>query len=144
MNLIPTTSAAARAKVAKLERAMLLCPQADIATSHLIHAGLYARTIMLPKGVVITGALIKLATVLIVSGDVTVTLGASSTRFTGYHVIAASTGRKSAFFAHADTDMTMLFPTHADNVADAEAEFTDEPGLLLSRRQRSVTLITKE
>ena len=44
-----------------------------------------------------------------------------ATDLCGYHVIPASAGRKQVFVAHADTDLTMLFPSHAATVEDAEA-----------------------
>ena len=122
-------------QVRRLEGAMLELPQVDIPTAHLLHAGLYARTIRIPAGVALTGALIKVATVLIFSGHATVYIGAQAIELHGYHVIPASAGRKQAFVAHADTDLTMLFPSTAQSVADAEADFTDEAHMLLSRSQ---------
>ena len=43
---------------------MLECPQVAIQTTHHFHAGLYSRTIRIPAGVMITGALIKIPTLL--------------------------------------------------------------------------------
>ena len=119
-------------------------PQIDFTTYHLIHAGMYARTIRLKANTVITGALVKPATILIISGDVTMSNGEENTRITGYHVIPASQHRKQAFVAHADTDMTVLFPTMADSVDAAEKEFTDEAEKLASRRCENVINITGE
>lgn len=119
-------------------------PQIPIPTSHLLHAGMYARTITIPKDTVLTGALIKRATILIFNGDATIALGEDSVRMSGYHVIPASAHRKQAFVAHADTHLTMLFPSHARSVAQAEAEFTDEANLLFSRRGENVVNITGE
>jgi len=101
---------------------------------HSLHAGLYARTARIPAGVVVTGAEIKLATVLVLSGDATVYTGDGEIRLTGYHVIEASAGRKSAFLAHADTALTMLFASQARSVDEAEREFTNEFDALASRR----------
>jgi hypothetical protein len=109
-------------------------PQAEIATQHVLHAGLYARTIMIPAGVAITGALVEVATVLIVSGDCTVSRGDSAERLTGYAVLPASAHRKQAFFAHADTYLTMIFATSAKSVGEAEDEFTSEAAKLMSRQ----------
>ena len=133
-------------KVRRLEANLKEMQQVAIRTEHLIHGGMYARTISIPAGAVLTGALIKLATVLIVSGECTVFTGGDTLELRGYHVIPASAGRKQVFLAHADTDLTMLFPSHAQTVADAEAEFTDEAHLLLSRHGagQDLTLITGE
>jgi hypothetical protein len=51
----------------------------------------------------------------------------------GYAVLPASAGRKQAFVAQADTRLTMVFPTSAKTVEQAEREFTDEIYLLGSR-----------
>lgn len=110
-------------------------PQVDIETHHVLHAGMYARTIRIPAGVVLTGALIEVDTVLIIHGDTDVYIGDRSVRLTGYHVLQASQGRKQAFYAHADTHVTMVFPTQASTVEQAENEFTNEADRLLSRRQ---------
>lgn len=135
-NLAPIQSmdAASIAKVYEIESLALAMPQVDIATQHVFHAGMYARTIMIPAGVMLTGALIKIATMLIVQGDAIVYIGDRSIELKGYHVVPASAGRKQAFVAMADTYLTMIFPTDATEIADAEDEFTDEADMLMSRR----------
>lgn len=121
-------------KVRRLETEILALPQTDPETEHLFHAGLYARTVHIPAGAVMTGALIKIATVLIVSGRVTVFTEGEPLQIDGYRVLAGAAGRKQAFMAHDDTWLTMLFATDVSDVAEAEAQFTDEAGLLLSRK----------
>ena len=120
----------------EIERIAVDMPQVAIETSHEFHAGIYTRTIMIPAGVMITGALIKIPTVLILSGDATVLIGDEKIRLTGYGVIPAEAGRKQVFLAHADTYLTMLFKTEADTVEEAENEFTDEADNLGSRREK--------
>lgn len=109
-------------------------PQIDIPTQHLLHAGMYARTIRIPAGLVMTGALIKRATVLIVSGDCSVYTGEQVRRLTGYCVLPGCAGRKQVFRTYAETHMTMLFPTNATTAEEAEEEFTDEAHNLMTRR----------
>jgi hypothetical protein len=53
----------------------------------------------------------------------------------GYNVFSAAAGRKMAFVALSNTSMTMLFATQAKTVAEAEAEFTDEVDMLMTRRE---------
>jgi GNAT superfamily N-acetyltransferase len=151
MNLVPKPefaiapmTAAAVDKVRALERQNAQLEQVPIATAHLIHAGLYARSIMLPAGVVLTGALIKRATVLILDGDVTLNMGETVIRLSGYYVVPASAHRKQVFLAHADTHMTMLFPTIAKDVRTVEGELTDEADLLFSRNGENFITITGE
>jgi hypothetical protein len=130
---IPAMGAAAIAKVRHLESMARRLPQVAIETRHVIHAGLYARTIVVPAGVMITGALIRIATLLIVEGDVIVYVDGVPVHVQGYAVLPASAGRKQAFVAQADTRLTMVFPTSAKTVEQAEREFTDEIYLLGSR-----------
>ncbi|AZY53032.1 hypothetical protein [Bordetella avium] len=137
---LPAMSVEAIERVRRLEGALAKLPQVEIPTAHLFHAGVYARTIRIPAGVVLTGALIKVSTVLIFSGHATVFIGGKAVELYGYHVIPGSAGRKQAFVAHADTDLTMLFPSEARSVAEAEAQFTDEADLLLSHQQGAGTI----
>jgi hypothetical protein len=135
---------AAIGRIRAFEQINMQCEQVPITTFHLLHAGMYARTITIPAGVVLTGALIKRATVLIANGDTTVSTGDRSFLLTGHHVVPASANRKQAFVAHTDTQLTMLFPTAAKTVEEAEAEFTDEADLLFSRSGENVINITGE
>lgn len=120
--------------VRDFEEFVLQLPQVTIETSHLFHAGTYTRTVLIPEGVVMTGALIKIPTTLIISGDVTVTVGDGCMRLSGYNVISASSGRKQIFHAHTDTYLSMIFATNCTNIEDAENEFTDESDRLQTRQ----------
>lgn len=144
---IPAMTPQAIANVAALEEKILSLPQVEIKTHHVLHGGMYARTIVIPAGVVLTGALIKIPTMLLISGDVAVSRGdADVVRITGTAVIPASAGRKQAFIAYSDTSVTMAFPTRATTIEQAEAEFTDDTDLLFSRRdpETNISIITGE
>jgi hypothetical protein len=128
--------------VSELEQRILALPQVRIHTQHVLHAGMYVRTIVIPGGVVLTGALIKRATVVVVSGDALVSRGdEEGFRITGTVALPASAGRKQAFVAYADTAVTMAFPTSAKTVEEAEAEFTDDTEMLMSRRDPELNTI---
>lgn len=129
----PAMSVATIDRVRALETFSRGLPQTKIATIHTLHAGLYGRTIMIPADTILTGALIKIATVLIVSGHVIAVVDDVPTELIGYKVIPARPYRKAAFLAKTDTHMTMLFASKAKTVEEAEAEFTDEADLLFSR-----------
>jgi hypothetical protein len=139
--IIPSMSERSIDKVRQFESFSLTLPQVKIDTFHTFHAGLYARTIMIPAGVVLTGALIKIATILIINGDVIAYIGDDSIRLSGYNVLPAEQNRKQAFVAQTDTYMTMLFSTNAKTIEDAENEFTDEASLLFSRKGESKCLV---
>ena len=120
--------------VRRLESTVRELPQVKIDTQHVIHAGTYSRTIRIAAGVILTGAEIKRSTLLVFNGRALVTMGDETVELSGYHVLPAAAGRKQAFLALSDTDLTMVFATGAGSVEDAESEFTDEPHLLMSRK----------
>ena len=132
---LPSMNATDIERVQRLEAVALGMQQVPIKTDHHFHAGLYSRTIRIPAGVMITGALIKIPTLLIVSGHASVYIGGESIELCGYHILPGQAGRKQVFIAHADTELTMIFSTNATTVEQAEAEFTDETELLMSRKQ---------
>lgn len=118
----------------QVEARMLGMPQIELPVSHSLHAGMYHRTITIPAGVAITGALIKLPTLLIVDGDCEVFTGNDVSTLEGHHVLQCQPHRKQVFLAHSDTHLTMIFPTTAATVEEAENEFTDEAARLQSRQ----------
>lgn len=143
---IPTMSAQSIEKVRSLEARMLEMEQMRVCTFHLMHAGVYARTVMIPAGCMIAGVLIKIATMLIVHGDATVYIGDVPLKLSGFNVLPANAGRKQAIVAHTDTHMVMLFACSEKDVEAAEKAFTDEFDLLASHREDASnrTVITGE
>lgn len=125
----------------RLEMQLIGNEPCDLPTEHVIHAGMYARTIAMPAGMVLTGALIKRATLVIVTGSAAVLVGEDWLKLEGYNVIPASAGRKQVFVSYSPVIITMLFPTEAKTVEEAEAEFTDDADRLLSRRQNANTVV---
>ena len=134
-NYIPAMSDKAIDKVCQLEHQALQMPQTPLPTSQLLHGGIYARTIKIPAMTLITGALIKIATTLIINGDALAFIGNDTIELKGYNILPASAHRKQAFVAKTETYLTMIFPTLAKTVEEAEEEFTDDAHLLLSRIQ---------
>lgn len=132
---LPAMSTDALDKVRRLGDRMLQEPQLDIKTTHALHARMYARTVHMPKHAMLAGVVITIPTLVIVSGHVSAFIGDRWTNLVGYHVIPAQAGRKQVFVSQEATDITMLFPTNATTVEDAENEFTNEPDMLMSRHQ---------
>lgn len=128
----------------KLEAEVLQLPQIDIETDHVLHAGMYSRTIKIPEQAVVTGSLMKINTILILNGDILVSAGDDTIRMTGHHVLTGLAGRKTSVLALKETFATMIFPTSARTVEEAEREFTDEADKLFSRQGRNNIRITGE
>ena len=108
----------------------------EVETHHLLHGGMYARTICIPNGHVVIGSRMRVPTVLMVHGVVDVLNGDTWMELTGPIILPGSAGRKQAFAARkGDVILTMVMPTQAKTVEEAEVEMTDEAAGLLSRRQ---------
>lgn len=120
--------------VRRLQAVTLEQPQVPVETLHAFHAGTYARTIMIPADSFLVGALIRIPTLLIFSGDALVYLGDGHVHLVGYHVLQAEAIRKQIIVTRSDSFLTMVFATEATTVAEAEDEFTEEAHMLLSRR----------
>ena len=131
---LPAMSDTAIEAVRELAGREMELPQVPLPTEHVLHGGLYCRTICMPAGTRVVGALIKIPTTVIVHGICTVWIGEESWYLSGYNVLQASAGRKQVFEASEETFITMLFPTAAKTTEEAEREFTDEFELLASRR----------
>ncbi len=125
-------------KIVALEQWLADKPQIPIDTFHTFHAGVYARTIMIPAGVALTGAHITIPTLLIINGHANVTLGEDVVEIAGYQVIPAAANRKTAYHAITDTYITMIFASDAINIEEAENEFTDEADRLMSRSHNNL------
>lgn len=145
-NVIPSMTEIEINSVRQLEEYTLKAQQIEISTHHIFHAGVYARTITIPAGAILTGALIKIATVLISHGDCIVYIGNEAKELHGYNIFAASRNRKQAFIAKTDTNLTMIFATDAKTTEEAEEQFTEDYSFLSSRRADAVNnvIITGE
>ena len=148
---VPAISAETLVKVDRLEQLMLQEQQVSIDTEHLIHGGMYARTIRVPAGFLFTSALVKRASILIVNGPFQVLISEGVTAdLEGYNVIPASAGRKQVYLARGPLELTAIFLLKAETtaidprqaVAEAEAEVTDDAVRLASRRQGNNDIIT--
>ena len=137
----PSMSESSIAKVSALAEIAGQAEQAEVTTRHLLHAGMYARTMRLAAGHVLVGALVRVPTIGIFQGDAEVYVGDASLRLTGYHVIPASALRKQVFLAYSDCDITAIFATEAETVEQAENEATDEAENLLSRREGNPNIL---
>jgi hypothetical protein len=144
----PAMSPAAIAQVNEWTEKLRQCPQLHFVTEHLLHGGVYYRTVRLPAGAIGTSVLVKGPSAVIMSGEAYVYIGAAEPLHVNgiNQVLPAAAGRKQAFFAVTDIAVTMSFATDAKNVAEAEAAFTDELEFLqpLADADRHLILVTGE
>lgn len=138
---IPPATEAMLQKIAVVEGRVRSCPQIDPPMEHVLHGGMYARTCRLAANVIIVSVFIKVPTVVIVNGSCYMLAGDKWHALDGYNVLPASPGRKSIFVTLTETEITMLFPTDAKTVEEAEAQFTDEAENLLSRQSHENDLV---
>jgi len=122
--------------VRQMEDMLLQLPQIDLQTQHVLSAGLYARTIFIPAGTVLTGALTNIDNLCVAFGDITVTTDDGPKRLTGFNVIPAVAGAKRAGVAHADTWWVTIIRTDSSTIEDAEEDLTSEAERLQSRNQQ--------
>lgn len=118
--------------VCDFQKFLLGYPQVSLDTNHVLHGGMYARTLTIPQGTVVGGALVKVPTILIVQGNCRFYDGNSTIELFGYNVIPASAHRKQIVYACENVMVTMIFSTNATTVEEAEIEFTDEVSSLMS------------
>jgi hypothetical protein len=144
-HIVPAMNQQAIQKAVALEQYVGTLERVEIETCHVLHAGMYHRTIKVPAGVIAAGALIKIPTVLTIYGNGIVYAGDEAIPVEGFHVVAADAMQKRAYLATSPSLVTMSFATQAKTVEEAEDEFTDEADRLSSRRRGGAdpTLITE-
>lgn len=121
-------------KVAELEAELLNLPQVQIEVSHVFHAGMVARTIKIPAGLVLTGAYISKDNISTVNGDLTLATENGPLRLTGYHVLPAKAGYKRCGISHELTYWTTFFRSNATTIEEFEREITPQYQQLQTNR----------
>lgn len=107
-------------------------------TEHMLHEGMYARTVRLPPGLW-TGAQVNRGTIFIIQGDAIIYTGEDEPlSVTGYTVLRGSPGRKQAVLALTDITVTAVAVCDAATEAEAELDMTDEPAVLVHRADKQL------
>lgn len=132
---LPPCDGSALEALQRIEDEMAKQPQVTLSVEHHLHAGVYSRTVFIPKGVMACGVIINRPTQLIMSGHARVTSGDRVYELEGFHVLDGEANRKQIAYAIEDTYFTMLFATNAKTVEEAETEFTDEAERLQTRKE---------
>jgi len=127
-----------RGKVHRLENIMLQLPQVEMKVVHHFSAGVYARELHIPKGVVLTGAIHKYENLNIMSkGDLTVMTENGPVRVQAPFTLVSPAGTKRVAYAHEDTIWTTIFGTDLKDPEEAVKHFTtnDEQAYLQFREE---------
>lgn len=122
-----------REKVDRVERFIAAAPQVFIPVEHVLHGGLYTRTVTIPAGTYLTGAACRRDHVCVAMGDIDVTTDEGPRRLTGLNIIPVRAGMKRAGRTHADTRWALIVRTDATTVEEAEADLVEHPERLQSR-----------
>lgn len=122
------------AKVKRLEAILSEFPQVDMATTHVLSGGVYARTVFIPAGTVVTGATHRKDHICVIDGDVETVLDGVPQRIAGRLVLKGEAGVKRAVYAHEDTLWTTICQTELTDIAKIEEELVEEPETLQTRK----------
>jgi quercetin dioxygenase-like cupin family protein len=126
-------TAPSREQIERLEDYILQVPQVDLQTTHALSGGVYARTIFIPEGTVLTGAAHKKDHINVMQGDITVWTEEGMKRLTGQHVLTTKAGAKRAGLAHADTWWTTICATALTDIDEIEDELVENADRLQTR-----------
>lgn len=112
-----------RGKVDTLEARMKQLPkevQVEIKAVHTMAKGLYARSIIIPKGVLAVGSILKEESInVVVFGDMTLATEEGPVRLVGPAVFVSKPGLKKCGYAHTDT---MWITLHANPNDEQDVE----------------------
>ena len=146
--ILPTTPS--RDQILRLEGELLQLEAQgggiELDTWHHFADGLVARTILIPAGTCLTGAVHREEHLNICHGDITVWTEHGMRRLTGYHVLPSLPGAKRVGHAHADTFWTTVHrnPTNERDIAKLEDALVEDADQLQSRRLALITNKTPE
>lgn len=115
-------------------------------TEHMVHGGIYTRTVRFPPKTLIAAARFIAPTTLIIKGTCDIWSDGDVARVEGYTVIKGSAGRKIALVTVTDVEASMMFRTDLTDVAEIQKQFTDEYMMLapLENADEHVVLVTGE
>ena len=106
-----------REDIVKLQDEILKHEQVDIHVIHYFAAGLYAREMFVPKGVMFTGKVHKTQHIIVVSqGDITIADERGSVRIVAPFTMVCEPGTKRAGYAHEDTVWTNFHATEETDI----------------------------
>lgn len=112
-----------RERIMAVEKRLEALPQVEIPIEHHFGAGIYARTMVAPRGTMLTGKIYKVPQMIILSsGEITVRSEFFNGRISGPHIYNSPAGSKRFGYCHTDVVWTCLVRAESDNVPNVEQE----------------------
>jgi hypothetical protein len=131
--VVPLSHVPTRVEIERLEAHLREQPQVAIATRHYFAAGLYAREILIPAGVLLTGRVHRQEHLNILSqGEITVWTEEGIRRLKAPYTLVSRPGTKRVGLAHSDTVWTTVHACQLTDIAAIERELL-EPESALER-----------
>lgn len=113
-----------REKVMRMEAVLREYPQVELEVHHHFADGVYARELLIPAGVVLTGKIHRHKTMnFLMSGTIRVTTDDGIQELTGPLILNTEAGMKKAAYAVTDTIWVNIHPTESTDIEEIEHEF---------------------
>lgn len=113
---------------------MLEQPQVHIEVHHSFSGGMCTRTVKVPKGVLLMGAIHLTDHVNVMYGDISIFSDGVERRLTGYNVVPSAAGVKRLGFTHEDTYWSTILRTDLTTAEEVESQLTakdyDDPRVI--------------
>lgn len=134
-DIVPTGEVPTLDKIEAFNELLQQFPQEYIPVQHLVHGGMYARTVRVKAGTYAVGAMLNHDNISVMVGDCTCSTNDGMVRLTGFNVLPANAGGKRVGYFHADTDWTMIMriPDGMHDVDEIEQYITCEYDKLQSQ-----------
>ena len=108
-----------------LEKAILACPQVEMPVTHIQIDGVYARSLFIPEGVVLTGKIHNTESIgILAKGTLRIFDGENYSEIHEGHISVAKSGTKRIGYAVTDCIFITVHRTDKTDLAEIEYELT--------------------
>jgi hypothetical protein len=137
--LLPQNPRSFREAITSAEEILKQSPQVHLDVAHHFSKGVYARQILMPKGLIITGQVHKTEHLCIMNGDIDIADENGNFRYTGYHVFNSKPGIKRILATHEDTSFTTIHITEETDLDKLEKALVVETYKEYEQQQLAAT-----
>lgn len=112
-------------EILALEEAILQCPQVEMPVEHFQIKGVYARSLFIPAGVVLTGKIHNTESLgILAQGTLRICNGESYSEITAPHIMVDKAGIKRIGYALTDCTFITVHRTDKTDLSEIEEELT--------------------